>query len=25
MDYSKELGGERFTKFVLDLRSDEIY
>lgn len=23
--YSKELGGERFTKFVLDLRSDEIY
>jgi Pyruvate phosphate dikinase, AMP/ATP-binding domain len=25
MDYSKELGGERFTKFVLDLRSDQSY
>ncbi len=25
LDYSKELGGERFTKFVLDLRSDQIY
>lgn len=24
-EYSKELGGERFTKFVLDLRSDAIY
>src|SRR5436853_3176024 len=24
-DYSKELGGERFTKFVVDLKTDAIY
>ena len=25
LDYSKELGGERFTKFVVDLRTNAIY
>src|SRR5690606_35620495 len=25
LDYSKEQGGERFSKFVVDLKSDAIY